>query len=106
VAFMLLHYFCLLEFKFKFEFHCFNLFQTQNQNFLNTYPFPPSSPGLRSPAQQPAAQPAQTSQQPSSPAAGRSLLSRTRDPVHGPPSGPAGPAAPPVCSHRLRAHCR
>jgi hypothetical protein len=68
---MLEHFFWLLEFKFKFEFYCLNPFL----KYLNPIPKPlPLSPiqptGLRSPAPQPAAQPAPTSQQPSS-AAGR-----------------------------------
>jgi hypothetical protein len=83
VAFMLEHCFWLLEFKFKFEFHCLNPFQTPKPKFLNPIPktptlFPiqpirPRSPTRaqqqpRSPpaasrppprASQPAAQPAQ-----------------------------------------------
>jgi hypothetical protein len=58
---MLVHFFWLLEFKFKFEFHCLNPFQTQNQNSQTLllslpYPFLFQPTGLRSPARsQPAA---------------------------------------------------
>jgi hypothetical protein len=31
VAFMMVHFFCLLEFKFKFEFFCWNPFQIKTQ---------------------------------------------------------------------------
>jgi hypothetical protein len=36
VAFMLVHFFCLLEFKFRFEFSCLNPFVA----ILNPKPFP------------------------------------------------------------------
>jgi hypothetical protein len=95
VAFMLVHFFCLLGFKFKFEFHCLNPFQTQNQNFLNHLPLSPFQPNSQP-------RPAQASQQPSSPAAGRSRLSRARDPALRPNWPAQQPLQPAAAAPRLR----
>jgi hypothetical protein len=51
---MLVHFFWLLEFKFKFEFHCLNPFQTQNQIPKPSTPTHPTYPILFGPATQPA----------------------------------------------------
>jgi hypothetical protein len=76
---MLVHFFCLLGFKFKFEFHCLNPFQTQNQNFLNHLPLSPCQPNPSTSSatqQQRAAQQPSSSAQPGNPAAVRSPAGR------------------------------
>jgi hypothetical protein len=50
VAFMLVHYFWLLEFKFKFEFYCLNPFL----KYLNPFPLPTLSLSLFNPPTYPA----------------------------------------------------
>jgi hypothetical protein len=112
VAFMLVHFFCLLEFKFRFEFYCLNPFLAiQNPKPLFPYtpyprqaqpvlaPNPPSAParaaaGRRSPLN-PALQPnpaAGLAPQPNSPPA------FARSPARPPAQFCAarGPASPPV----------
>jgi hypothetical protein len=51
VAFMLVHFFCLLEFKFRFEFFlCLNPFQNPKPKFLNYFPLNPFLPSKPNPA--------------------------------------------------------
>jgi hypothetical protein len=91
VAFMLEHYFWLLEFKFKFEFHCLNPFQTQSQKYLNPIPktptlFPIQPIRPRSPTPRPAAacssQLAQQSRSPARPAASTRATAQRRFVAH------------------------
>jgi hypothetical protein len=59
---MLEHYFWLLEFKFKFEFHCLNPFQPKTLPFPPFQPIWPRSPTPRPAAARPAASTCATAQ--------------------------------------------
>jgi hypothetical protein len=50
---MLVHFFCLLEFKFKFEFICLNPFLKYLNPIPNPYPFPAHRPAQAHPRSQP-----------------------------------------------------
>jgi hypothetical protein len=80
---MLVHFFCLLEFKFRFEFFlCLNPFQNPKPKFLNYFPLNPFLPSKPNPAKglrsSPLAhRPSPASQQATAPAARASPLGLT-----------------------------
>jgi hypothetical protein len=95
VAFMLVHFFCLLEFKFNFEFICLESFSKYLNPIPNPYPFPAQQArpvaGLAPQPAQPraAAQPSNWPKAPCSPAphppSASSRLSFRPKPAHLPP---------------------